>query len=87
MVLSTDVSNAPLMEEMFQPSLPFVRSMQSMTDPNVWQDISLPGIYISHAPTFFIRIYDYLNLPLLDNKIRLDDAKSWHRHEKSCDDL
>jgi len=35
------------MGEMYQPSLPFdediVQSMQSMSDPNVWQDISLPG--------------------------------------------
>lgn len=47
MVTSTDASFAPSMGEMFQPSLPFnediVQSMQSMTDPNVWQDISLPG--------------------------------------------
>jgi len=47
MVTSTDASNAPLMGDMFQPSLPFdediVQSMQSMSDPNVWQDISLPG--------------------------------------------
>ena len=50
MVTSTDASNAPLMGDMFQASLPFdeeiVKSMQSMTDPNIWQNISLPGIYI-----------------------------------------
>lgn len=48
MVTSSDASNATLMGEMFQPALPFdediVQSMQSMSDPNVWQDISLPGI-------------------------------------------
>ena len=47
MVTSSDASSAPSMGEMFQPALPFdediVQSMQSMTDPNVWQDISLPG--------------------------------------------
>ena len=52
MVTSADASNAPLMGDMFQPSLPFdediVQSMQSMTDPNVWQDISLPGNYIPY---------------------------------------
>ena len=48
MVTSSDAPNATLMGEMFQPALPFdediVQSMQSMSDPNVWQDISLPGI-------------------------------------------
>ena len=56
-VTSTDVSNAPVMGELFQPSLPFdediVQSMQSMSDPNVWQDISLPGM----SPTFFSSAY------------------------------
>ena len=49
MVTMSDASNTPSMGEMFPPALPFdediVQSMQSMTDPNVWQDISLPGIY------------------------------------------
>ena len=53
MVTTTDASNAPLMGDMYQPSLPFdediVQSMQSMSDPNVWQDISLPGIFYFHA--------------------------------------
>jgi hypothetical protein len=50
MVTFSDASNTSsesLMEELFQPLLPFdediVQSMQSMSDPNVWQDISLPG--------------------------------------------
>ena len=55
MVTSTDASNAPLMGDMFQASLPFdediVKSMQSMTDPNIWQDISLPGTYIPGPKT------------------------------------
>ena len=50
MLTSSDASNVTLMGELFQSSLPFdediVQSMQSMSDPNVWQDISLPGIYI-----------------------------------------
>ena len=53
MLTSTDESNAHSLGEMFPPSLPFdediVQSMQSMSDPNVWQDISLPGIYSSSA--------------------------------------
>lgn len=47
-VMSSDTSNVPsLTGELFQPSLPFdddiMQSIQSMSDPNVWQDISLPG--------------------------------------------
>jgi hypothetical protein len=51
MVTTSDGPRSPSMGETFQPSLPFdvdvdiVQSMQSMTDPNVWQDISLPGMY------------------------------------------
>jgi hypothetical protein len=50
MLTSPDASNASsTMGELFQPSLPFdediVQSMQSMSDPNAWQDISLPGIF------------------------------------------
>ena len=83
MVTSADASNAPLMGDMFQPSLPFdediVQSMQSMTDPNVWQDISLPGIYIFHAT-----IYIWLKLTFTLLRIRLDGpipTEPWHRHE------
>jgi hypothetical protein len=47
-VTSSDPSNtSSLLGELLQPSLPFdddiMQSMQSMSDPNVWQDISLPG--------------------------------------------
>ena len=52
-MLTSDASNASsIMGELFQPSLPFdediVQSMQSMSDPNGWQDISLPGNIISN---------------------------------------
>jgi hypothetical protein len=47
----SDPSNVPsLMGELFQPSLPFdddiMQSIQSMSDPTVWQDISLPGKFL-----------------------------------------
>jgi len=46
--VTLDVPNvSSLMGDFYQPSLPFdddiMQSMQSMTDPNVWHDINLPG--------------------------------------------
>ena len=101
MVTSSDASNAPLMGDMFQPSLPFdediVQSMQSMSDPNVWQDISLPGMYIFHASNVFFSplssayIFNCLKLIMTRIfRIRLDGpipTEPWHRHEQSLDDL
>ena len=55
-VTSPESSNLSL-GELFQPSLPFdediMQSMQSMTDPNAWQDISLPGMFFPSPPFFF----------------------------------
>ena len=53
MVTSSDAPNASdmmaLMDELFQASLPFdedtLPTLRPMSDPNVWQDISLPGIF------------------------------------------
>jgi hypothetical protein len=43
----TAVGGLMMAEEFFQPPLPFddhiVQSLQSLTDPSGWQDISLPG--------------------------------------------
>ena len=43
---SSDASS--VMGELFQPSLPFnedMQSLQSMTDPNVWQDVGVPSMF------------------------------------------
>jgi hypothetical protein len=42
--------NNMMMGGFFEPALPFddhiVQSLQSLTDPSGWQDISLPGMYL-----------------------------------------
>ncbi len=42
--------------EYFRPPLPFdndiLQSMQSLTDPSVWQDIALPGTCIEQLTVF-----------------------------------
>jgi hypothetical protein len=82
----TDATNAAISMmggDLYQSSLPFdediVQSMQSMSDPNVWQDISLPGKPLNFhlRYIFFIKKNWFL-------RIRLDGAistKPWHRHE------
>jgi len=51
-------SGNSMMTEFFQPPLPFddhiMQSMQSLTDPSGWQDISLPG-------KSFLSVYDLLS--------------------------
>ena len=68
-VKSSEASSV-IMAELFQPSLPFdeviVQSMQSMTDSNEWQDISLPGILL---PNHFHPHTYYLNWHLPDNRV------------------
>lgn len=58
-VTLSDASNvSSLMADFYQPSLPFdddiMQSMQSMSDPNVWHDINLPGMFL---PNVHLHVY------------------------------
>ena len=75
MVTSSDASNrdiSSLKEGLFQSSLPFnediVQSMQSMSDPYVWQDISLPGN---------IHYYDFIRIHYLFKTGPFQDSTGW----------